>query len=91
MEKAREEMERRRKEEEQRRVEEEEREEERRRLAYSSFTKEEEEVRVHISTLAPSPSVAPHMDTISPLSMCPPRNIRALSWSWSRPGRGTVT
>ena len=86
MEKAREQMERRRKEEEQRRVEEEEREEERRRLAYSSFTKEEEEVRVHISTLAPSPSVAPHMDTISPLSMCPPRNIRALSWSWSRPG-----
>ena len=86
MEKAREQMERRRKEEEQRRVEEEEREEERKRLAYSSFTKEEEEVRVHISTLAPSPSVAPHMDTISPLSMCPPRNIRALSWSWSRPG-----
>merc|ERR550532_2906881 len=85
MTKAKGEMERRRKEEEQRR-EEQEREEERRRLAYSSFSSQEEEVRVHISTLAPAPSVAPHMDTISPLSMCPPRNIRALSWSWSRPG-----
>ena len=85
MTKAKEEMERRRKEEEQRR-EEQEREEERKRLAYSSFSSQEEEVRVHISTLAPAPSVAPHMDTISPLSMCPPRNIRALSWSWSRPG-----
>merc|ERR1711936_923871 len=78
MTKAKEEMERRR--------EEQEREEERRRLAYSSFSSQEEEVRVHISTLAPAPSVAPHMETIEPLSMCPPRNIRALSWSWSRPG-----
>jgi len=85
MTKAKEEVERKRKEEEQRRKEQE-REEERRRLAYSSFSSQEEEVRVHISTLAPAPSVAPHMDTISPLSMCPPRNIRALSWSWSRPG-----
>ena len=85
MTKAKEEMERRRKEEEQRRKEQL-REEERKRLAYSSFSSQEEEVRVHISTLAPAPSVAPHMDTISPLSMCPPRNIRALSWSWSRPG-----
>ena len=85
MTKAKEEMERRRKEEEQRRKEQQ-REEERKRLAYSSFSSQEEEVRVHISTLAPAPSVAPHMDTISPLSMCPPRNIGALSWSWSRPG-----
>jgi len=47
----------------------------------------EETTSLPKNTLAPpAPSVAPHMDTVNPLSMCPPRNIRALSWSWSRPG-----
>merc|ERR1740124_1731264 len=51
-------------------------------------------VKIILSTLPPlhdrvknniSPSVSPHSGTVSPLSMCPPRNIRALSWSWTKP------
>merc|ERR1719206_366034 len=37
-----------------------------------------------------SPSVSPHSGTVSPLSMCPPRNIRALSWSWTKPGTEAI-
>ena len=45
-------------------------------------------VKVSISTLPPHtlpPSMAPHSDSVTP-SMCPPRNIRALSWPWTMPG-----
>merc|ERR1740124_18141 len=56
-------------------------------------------VKIILSTLPPlhdrvknniSPSVSPHSGTVSPLSMCPPRNIRALSWSWTRPGTEAI-
>ena len=46
-------------------------------------------VKIVLSTLPPYDHVdnsAPHIGTVSPLAMCPPRNIRALSWTWTRPG-----
>ena len=52
-------------------------------VVYSSDSLSDSRVRITISTLAPQPSVAPHSKTVSPGSMCPPRNIRALSWSWT--------
>ena len=49
---------------------------------------ESESVRITISTLPPRPppSVLPHSGPASSLSMCPPRNIRALTWSWTQTG-----
>ena len=42
-------------------------------------------IKIVLSTLPPY-DTAPHTGTVSPLVMCPPRNIRALSWGWTRPG-----
>ena len=64
-------------------------------LIYTSDRSSNDSVKIILSTLPPlhdkvrnniSPSVSPHSGTVSPLSMCPPRNIRALSWSWTKPG-----
>jgi len=62
-------------------------------LVYTSERNHDTNVRIILSTLPPgsqSPeipaSISPHSDSISGLSMCPPRNIRALSWRWTRPG-----
>ena len=49
-------------------------------------------VKIVLSTLPPPVDAQDaadslgHTGTVSPLRMCPPRNIRALSWSWTRPG-----
>jgi len=68
-------------------------------LFYTSDRSSNDSVKIILSTLPPlhdkvrnnvSPSVSPHSGTVSPLSMCPPRNIRALSWSWTKPGREAI-
>jgi len=68
-------------------------------LIYTSDRSNNDSVKIILSTLPPmhdkvrnniSPSVSPHSGTVSPLSMCPPRNIRALSWSWTRPGTEAI-
>jgi len=68
-------------------------------LLYTSDRSNNDTVKIILSTLPPmhdkvknniSPSVSPHSGTVSPLSMCPPRNIRALSWSWTGPGREAI-
>ena len=49
-------------------------------------------VKIVLSTLPPPVDTQDtadslgHTGTVSPLRMCPPRNIRALSWTWTRPG-----
>ena len=49
-------------------------------------------VKIVLSTLPPPPDTQDSVDslghtgTVSPLRMCPPRNIRALGWTWTRPG-----
>ena len=68
-------------------------------LFYTSDRSSNDSVKIILSTLPPlhdkvrnnvSPSVSPHSGTVSPLSMCPPRNIRALSWSWTKPGTEAI-
>ena len=55
-----------------------------RRLVYDSDTHSERgQFEVLISTLPPGPHTG---TTQSPPSLCPPRQIRALSWDWTAPG-----
>merc|ERR1719192_2709299 len=39
-----------------------------------------------IVKMPPPTPAAPHVGPMSPLRLCPPRNIRALRWSWTVPG-----
>ena len=55
-------------------------------LVYSTSDQDRSSIKIVLSTLPPY-DTAPHTGTVSPATpMCPPRNIRALSWSWTRPG-----
>jgi len=61
----------------------------RNRLVYTSYrSRSESDVKIVLSTLPPSvhvpPSLSPHNELASREIMCPPRDIRALSWSWTR-------
>ena len=58
-------------------------------LVYTSEGSTNDTVKIVLSTLPPPPDTGDslgHRGTVSPLQMCPPRNIRALAWTWTRPG-----
>ena len=58
-------------------------------LVYTSDrSSNDSSVKIVLSTLPPVDhldSAHAHTGPVSSLSMCPPRNIRALSWTWTRP------
>ena len=51
---------------------------------YTSERRDDSEVMI-VKMPPPTPA-APHVGPMSPLRLCPPRNIRALRWSWTVPG-----
>lgn len=62
-------------------------------LLYTSERNNKDRVKIILSTLPPyihgpqvTPYASPRNESMSGLSMCPPRNIRALSWGWTRSG-----